>query len=171
MTKFEEFAVGYTTRAVVDVREEVNVNVWWTLVMDAWRIEKLRAFPDPDLKRALLDAALDGLDGFGSELRLPAEMRLAFREEVFNKAGAPLCNWRARRAATRIYRYLLSKLCIFVDSFQYVRLGWGVKRIPAHLSASCRSCWTSAGIRWPFPPSSVRRRSGLAPNACGAQTG
>lgn len=38
MAKFEEFAVGYTTRAVVDVREEVNVNVWWTQVMDAWRI-------------------------------------------------------------------------------------------------------------------------------------
>ena len=50
------------------------------LLMDAWRISQLPTFPEPQLCRAILDAALDGLDDFGSELRLPAEMRLAFRE-------------------------------------------------------------------------------------------
>ncbi|MBI2396060.1 MAG: hypothetical protein HYV09_41235 [Deltaproteobacteria bacterium] len=48
------------------------------LLADASRVAQLGGHPQ--LLRQLIDAALEGLDTFGHELRSPAESRLAFRE-------------------------------------------------------------------------------------------
>ncbi len=57
LAAFREWTAGYARRAAVDVREEVNVNVFWQLVVDAFRMGALgygreicrlfRVFPNP----------------------------------------------------------------------------------------------------------------------------